>query len=451
MNKIEKILDRFGLQKKSFPVGPAYGSNDIAEGIARILRGTRTQLDYRQVDATFSSAFMACLSTITRAFSEVEIEVRRKTSDDVEEAVEDHPLEALMRRPSAFFTPSQIWNFTLANYFITGNAYLLIIRNGVGQPVELMPVPASLMRPRWPKDGSAFISYYEYLVDGKPTRIPVQDVVHFRHGIDYSGSSLGRCGVSPIQSVLNEIFTDEESAAFVSTILVNMGVPGVIITPKGESVTLDNEDRAAFVEAYQQATAGAKRGRALLYNIAMDMQRLGFSPSEIDFKDVRRIVEERVSAVMCVPAIIAGLGAGLDRSTYSNTEEAQSCFWQNCMVPLMCELAEVLNIALLSQFGDASTSKVVFCTEDIAAMQEDGDALSARIRANWQAGIMTLNEARTALGLQPDTAGDYYLRPVNQGALPMNTPAPGLEQVMQDRSRSQIQGQDQLNQTDTVE
>jgi hypothetical protein len=71
-----------------------------------------------------------------------------------------------------------------------------------------------MMEPKWPEDGSVFISHYEYNCgDGLgPMSIDFADVVHFRHGMNPRNT---RLGLSPLDGAIREIFVDLESSNFV--------------------------------------------------------------------------------------------------------------------------------------------------------------------------------------------------------------------------------------------
>jgi hypothetical protein len=58
------------------------------------------------------------------------------------------------------------------------------------------------------------------------------------------------------------------------------------------------------------------------------------------------------------------------------------------------------------------------------ALQDDVDAAKNRARANFQAGMWTLNEARAATGEQEDPAGDAYLRSMALVLVPRGEQAP---------------------------
>jgi phage portal protein BeeE len=162
---------------------------------------------------------------IARALPEAVLEVTMADKDGNHQPVVDHPMLALIQRPNDFYGDIALWMATIFAFAITGNAYWLIVRNSYGLPVQLWFVPPWMMEPKWPEDGSVFISHYEYNCgDGLgPMSIDFADVVHFRHGMNPRNT---RLGLSPLDGAIREIFVDLESSNFVASLLRNMGAPG---------------------------------------------------------------------------------------------------------------------------------------------------------------------------------------------------------------------------------
>lgn len=417
----EKAALPFTGGASGYPVGA--DEYDLAARLTSLLKPTTKQIDFSAVDATFSSAFCACLNAYRAVWPEAPLEVQRSTADGWE-SEESHPLVELLARPSADFTIQQVWASTLCDRFVTGMPYWRVDPNARGVPAEIHPVPSAAMRPRWPRDGSEFISHYEQNADGRWYRVEKRYVVAFRNGINWRSGSYGRLGIAPIEPLRSTIFVDDEAESFMATVLANMGVPGVIFTPKGE-VALGEEQRKAFAASYQSATTGAKRGRAILFHVAMELQRLGFSPEEINMERVAEHCEARISAVLRVPAAIAGFKVGLDASgARANFQEAQRQFWENGVGPLMVEFAEVLTHSLLPLFPNSKGRRVVFNVDRVKALQEDETAKIDRVLKLLGSGVITINEARTATGFKPDApeAGDVYLVPST--AVPVRFGAP---------------------------
>lgn len=108
-----------------------------------------------------------------------------------------------------------------------------------------------------------------------------------------------------------------------------MAVPGVVLTPRSDGYGGPTREEAESISAmYKEKFGGSNRGAPMVLSGAMNVEVVSFSPDQLRLASLRRIPEERVSAVLGVPAILAGLGAGLDSATYNNTKELKE-FLQN--------------------------------------------------------------------------------------------------------------------------
>jgi phage portal protein BeeE len=141
------------------------------------------------------------------------------------------------------------------------------------------------------------------------------------------------------------------------------------------------------------------------------MKQYGFSPEQMDMKALHRVPEERIAAVLRVPAIIAGLGAGLDRSTYANFREAREMFAEMTILPLYGFDQATVNTQLLPDFTNDPRVSTAFDITDLRALQEDEDKKYARLNIGVQGRWVTKNEARADVGLSPIEGGDTIEAP----------------------------------------
>src|SRR5919205_4526084 len=261
----------------------------------RIFALARSAVDWlKEVgDGTSSSTVMAPVLWLARTFPEAPPSLWTHIGGGREEQVYDHPMLRLLQRPNQFYTGVILWMATLIDWVVDGNGYWLKIRNGAGVVVELWWVPHWLIEPKSdPNDPSLFIAWYEYRPGwAEPIKIAPEDVVHFRFGLDGDDP---RKGYSPLKSVLREVFTDDEAAAFTASLLRNMGVPGLIVSPKSDTPPPQEDIDAAKVYL-KEAFSGDRRGEPLVMAGPTDVEQFGFSPEQLVLKDIRRIPEERVS------------------------------------------------------------------------------------------------------------------------------------------------------------
>lgn len=376
----------------------------------------RTRIDYRREvgDLIDSSVVVAPVQWVQRALPEARLAVmRRDTKGKVDDLI-DHPMLALIQNPNEFYDDVALMWATVMSLYLDGNAYWRIVRNRVGRPAELWYIPHWMMDPKWPDDGTKFISHYRYTPGGGAGAedVAFEDVVHFRHGINPRNM---RKGLSPLDSAIREIFGDLEASNFVAALLKNMGVPGVVISPKGGAMPTP-QDVEATKTWFAQAFGGDNRGKPLVMGAPTEVQPYGFNPQQMNMSESRDVAEERVCALVGVPAAVVGFGAGLQSTKVGATmSEMRRQAWENGVLPIGKLIAGELKRSLLPDFMGQTKGvhDVVWDTSAVPAMQEDQDKKADRLNKMVTAGWVTVYEARDAIGFDVDDSHRIYLRPIS--------------------------------------
>lgn len=398
-----------------------------------ILMG-RTNINYATAvgDPGRNSIVIAVVGWIARNFPEAPVRIRRALPDGGAEVIVPGPtgpgyMLRLLERPNRYFSGVLQWMATIIDLYTTGNGYWLKVRAGKGafpdRVVELWWIPSRMLRPAWPDDGSVFISGYWYKVDGRDYWVEERDVVHFRDGIDPTNP---RLGLSKLASLFREIYTDDEAANFTSVLLTNLGVPGVIIAPANTGAPGLKTDPETVKTAFMEKFGGDRRGEPLVLTSPTDIKVLSWSPDQMNLKDIRRIPEERITAVVGISAMVVGLGAGLDHSTFTNMGEARLAAYQEAVVPLQRLLAAELEVQLLSDFADIDNDPldVDFDISKASAMQAALDAIWKRLESSATKGLITRAAFKQGTG-QPVADDDHvYILPNNYAVVPVGKKPP---------------------------
>jgi len=361
-----------------------------------------------------NSAVVACLQTLGVSFSEANLLVKTYNQDNDMEVIYNHPFEILMKRPNPYMSGDIIQQYIINAIHISGDAYLLKQKNEAGQLVALYPLMPEQVKPKG--NESQLITHYEYETQKNGlTIIMPEDIVHLRLGLDPTNH---KRGFSPVKSVLREIYSDESAGQLATSLLANSGVPSVIISPK-DGYGPTSEEAEQIVKTYQQKVSGANKGMPLVLSGAMEVEKMSFSPSELNIGTLRYNAEERISAVLGVPAILAGLGAGLERATYSNAKELREYFTENKLIPMWRMIGQELTHQLLNiDFHTEQYQEAFYDFSEVRALQQDEDEKYRRIAVGVNAGFLTIAEAREELGFDFDDKDDVYLIPNNKIAVP---------------------------------
>lgn len=356
------------------------------------------------------------LRWIGRNFSEAKPRVRRPASNGELEPVTNHELVRLLRRPNPAYSGMTLWQSTVPDWKL-GDAYWYKVRSQGRRVVELWWLPSCWVEPRWPdNDPSVYIGWYDYTVNGQTIQLDPRDVVHFRNGIDPNNTRKGR---SDIACVLNEVFTDDEAARWVSALLSNMGTPGALISPMGDG-TITPEDGVQLKQGYIDRTTGNHRGEPLIVPSGVKVDVVGLNPQQMDVRSVRQVAEERITAALGPPAIVVGMGAGLARSTFANFREAREAATEAELIPDWRFFAEEIQAQLLPDFDDATRAEFDFDLSEVRTLQDDQNALYTRLDNALTRGAITLNQSLAARGMDTLPNGDVFYLPINVTVTPVD-------------------------------
>lgn len=386
-----------------------------------------TTINYKTAngDLTGSSLIMAAVNWMAVTLPEAPIQVLEKKSAKVFEPIEDHPLVDLLEHPVRYQTPKGpreyfagelLWRSFAASYIIDGNVYFRKVRNSFGETIQLWPECPATVRPRWPQDGSEWISYYEVLRNGKWYRVggptgTADDVIHFRYALP-TGVMLDpnndRLAMSPINSVLREVFTDSERARYNALIFKNGGVIPFIMSPDPSAASA-NINPKEIKEEWQYRTTGDQIGKPMVLSGPIKVDKLGVTPDQLLIEKASQIPATRVAAVIGIPVGVLGLEPGLEQVKVGATmREIREQAAESFLIPHMRLIAAELRSQLLPDFDTEPNLIIAHDLSQVRVLMDDRKALFSREADAYDKGLKTRSEARSALGLDTTPDDDVY-------------------------------------------
>jgi HK97 family phage portal protein len=396
-----------------------------------------TRMHYGNADPDASSIVVACIRWVQRTFTEAPpileewVEARKEWAQHLR-----HPVLDLLEKPNPYYNGSTLWKATIADWFLSGNAYWIKVYDTRGKLIELWWAPASTMEPKWDdkKNPGVFITHYEYTVPGQPPReIPDDDVVRFQDGIDPNNA---RKGVSALRSLLGEIYTDQEAAAMTSALLRNMGVPGVLISPKQGAPAISQPTAERLKAHFIAKTTGDKRGEPYVTEHGVEITQFGFSPEQMQLRSIRGIPEERITAVLGVNAAVVGLGAGLSTTKVGATlREYREEATESTIIPLYREIASEMTHQLLDEYKGKGW-RLAFDLSKVRVLQDDENKKHERVIKDVLGGLIKVSEGRRALGYIALPEHEVYLRPRSVVAVAAGT-SPQEQAAQSERTPAQ--------------
>ena len=289
---------------------------------------------------------------------------------------------------------------TLASQLLLhGNAYVQVIKDALGRPVELYALRPERVSVVAAADG--WPSAFAYKVGEQALTIPVLDedaspnLIHikaFHPADDHYGAG---CLAAAEEAVL----THNAAAAWNRQLLENAARPsGALVYDPGDGAGLSADQfdrlRAELAEAY---AGHANAGRPMLLEGGLKWQALSLSPADMDFAELKAAAARDIALAFGVPPMLLGLPGD---ATYANYREANRALWRLTLLPLATKLLSALSEGLEAWFPD---QKLAIDLDRIPALAEDRERLWSQVGS---AAFLSDEEKRSLLGLAPTQSGN---------------------------------------------
>lgn len=306
----------------------------------------------------------------------------------------DPALAALVQATSA----GQALLETLASQLLLhGNAYVQILKDGLGRPVELFALRPERVNLLFGQDG--WPTGLAYKVGEKVSTIAMLDadaspnIIHIKgfHPTD------DHYGAGCLAAAEMAVDTHNAASRWNHALLENAARPsGALIYDTGDGAGLSSEQFDRLREELARVYSGnGNAGRPMLLEGGLKWQSMSLTPADMDFAALKSAAARDIALAFGVPPMLLGLPGD---STYNNYKEANKALWRLTLLPLADKLLSAIAEGLVTWFPQA-VLKVDL--DRIPALAEDRQALWSQISA---AGFLSDAEKRELLGLAPAVA-----------------------------------------------
>jgi len=349
----------------------------------------------------------ACVMTTANTASQA----RLKVVDIEEEEQPDHPLAELLKRPNPYMDTFDFWAGTIVFQKLAGRAVYEIEYNMGGQPSRLWALRPDKISPVF--RGVDLVRYEYEQPDGNKAFLEPRQVLDFK-----LFDPLNRFHAWPPVSVAARVGdVDNSLTDYLKLFMERGGVPpGAFIT---ESTVIGPDDVRRIRADFEANYGGFRKWtQPMVLSHGASYQKIGLTFDEMGFDGLDARNEARICMVLDVPPIVLGAKIGLDRSTYSNYEQAEQTWWYNRLIPLYKNFGDTLRNQLLPLFGDDGID-VAWDFAEVPALQENTDAVWKRSLDALRAGSITLNEFRAMIG-EDDIGpmGEVFYQPLGVTVVP---------------------------------
>lgn len=316
------------------------------------------------------------------------------------ETYQDHPLLSVLKTPSPQETLSSLVEGVISSLLLSGNAYIEVVRDENGCPLELYLLRADRVKVIPGSDGVPIA--YEYSVSGESRRVPVDTrdgwspilhlkMYHPRH--DWYG-------FSPMEAAASSIDQYNAVGQHNLSLLKNGARPsGALLLKTHQGEEISDEQRQSLREDLESLYEGTEQaGRFMVLEGDMEWREMGLSPKDLDFVPGKHLTAREISMAFGVPPMLIGVPGD---ATFSNYKEARFHLWEDTLLPMLDKV-----MASFSNWLISPLEKGLKFAYDIDKIP----ALSLRRESIWermcQASFLTINEKRVALGFPPLPGND---------------------------------------------
>lgn len=378
-----------------------------------LLPGARRDWEREAGELSMNDAVSIAANRLGDMFSMVPLVLKEKSTDGKWRLVEGHPLIELWDTCNADYDAAVRDVAVALSIAISGNAFLYIERDGYGDPVGLYWLDHRHMKPIYPHNGTEYLSHWRYYVQGSSfVDIPKADVIHFRRGIDPDND---RLGISQLTAMLRKICLLNAADGYSVSVLTNMGVPGLVVTPADKSVDIDDDAAGEIKYRMDKASTGDNAGSTIVLSHSVALNALGISPEKLAIDKLTSGAAHFVFAALGTSAEALGLPTAT--KTYENYPTAIKASWTFGIMPPLAIVRSALTRALFPEFA-LDTNR--YCLEhDFSQIPELQEAMTERHKRAmdaWNANAIPLNVFLEETGRAPDDLlGHLFKREIEQG------------------------------------
>lgn len=328
------------------------------------------------------------VSEITRAMADIEVELINAKGD----IIEAHPALDLLARPN----PTQgfdTWIKEAFTHFLLTGEMAILRYPETSRPVELWNVSPLYVKVDPGRGGLP--SAYVYDQNGTHRRFQVefpsgrsQMFFHkMTNPLDYWR------GQSPLMAAGLAADTHNAGMRWNYALLRNSARPSGLIK-LGEGA--GGEIVARLKEWFKAAFQGERNaGEIPVLPAGADWQAMDNSPKDMDFVTTQKEAAKLIASAYGVPLPLIDN----DASTFNNLEQAKERFYTDTILPMFREFLSQFGAWLLPLYGDGLRFQI---NEDkLGALEGIRTRLFDRMIRAVGAGVLTVDEAREAIGYDP--------------------------------------------------
>ena len=359
-----------------------------------------TSSGYVESKAMLLSAVYRCVDVISDSVAQLPLEPFKIDKNGFKRKYSEHSTYQLLNRePNEKMSRFTFMKTLITSVLLKGNGYAIIERDGKGDAIAIKLIPSELVTINELNGKTMYsITGYSQLIES----------VNMIHILNFSYDGLK--GISTLSHARNTLGLATDSEAHASGFFKGgANLAGIIklqtsLTPK-QKLDIKESWQSTF-----SPVTGTPNGVAVLEG-NMDFQPITVNPSDAQLLETREFNVIDICRFFGVSPVKA---FDLSKSSYSTVEATQLAFLTDTLAPLL----EKIELELERKLYKPSEKKNIDVRFDTSVLlRADKASLASYYNTLFQIGVISPNEIRKALDLEPIKNGDHTFIQVNTQTL----------------------------------
>jgi HK97 family phage portal protein len=364
-----------------------------------ILAGERTAAGERVSESTAMkvAAVYSCVSLIASCVRAMPLHVRQDPGDGILRDDRQSRLWGLLyERPNVEMHAGELWEWATKCLLLRGNAYIYLMRNSLGQVVELWPLNPRRVYVR--RDLITRRKVFEISAPDNFERCEFtgtsDEILHLK-GFD-SDALIGKSVIHHQRETIGRALKEDRHAA---ETLRNSARPGGILSVKGK---LQPDARERLKKDWQAAHGGKKVGGTAVLEEDTTWSQVTMSAADLELVEQRAMSREDIAMAFQVPGDMVYSGTKSNNLHYSSDSSRDLRLVKYGVMPWSGRIQDGLEICdLLPWRYGMSTGRRVPRFNPKGLLEADIKTRYEAHKMGIDAGFLAPNEPRKEENLEP--------------------------------------------------
>ncbi|MGG2460139.1 phage portal protein [Streptomyces sp. RGM 3693] len=330
------------------------------------------------------------VETISKHPGALKIEIGRGGDErQFAETLTDHPLLHVLNVQANPLERATVFKKRLSAQLLLSKrgAFVEVTRSRAGTITRLDLLPPSRVNPI-PDPHGDYLSHFEFTAyDGRVRELDPNRIVWLRdpHPTD------PYCGITPLEAAGLSIDLDVKARTYNIAYIDNDARPSGII-----GIDVDGLDQREIGRIQQRLAPGAQHaGETVVVGSGpggLNYVDTSTRPRDMNYETLSQTAKVEVLAAFGVPESVIG---NASERTYANADREEWNFWQHTELPHLALIASAFDLDLEDDWS------LRFNTTPVAALEYPRRTRREEARAEWNAGLITVDEYREIAGRLP--------------------------------------------------